>query len=77
MSETVAWSCVEDGEITDSKHIADNWVYHGYSVRPLTRDQYSGHCMCPACKHGVVHDSDCSVHNMPESQNGDCSCGIV
>lgn len=33
------------------------------------------HCMCEACKDGVIHASDCSVHNMPAMPNGPCDCG--
>lgn len=32
------------------------------------------HCMCDACKDGVIHASDCAVHNMPAYPNGPCSC---
>lgn len=32
------------------------------------------HCMCAACKDGVLHASDCSVHNMPAEANGPCDC---
>lgn len=32
------------------------------------------HCMCEACKDGVIHDSDCSVHNEPAYPKGPCDC---
>jgi len=32
------------------------------------------HCMCPACKDGDTHDSDCAVHNMPAYPNENCDC---
>lgn len=35
------------------------------------------HCQCPACIDGVIHSSDCAVHNMPAEPNGLCSCGAV
>lgn len=35
------------------------------------------HCMCQACKDGVLHDSDCSVHNMPAYPNEPCDCSIA
>ncbi|MFZ2287590.1 MAG: hypothetical protein WAV93_11445 [Bacteroidales bacterium] len=35
-----------------------------------------GHCMCHACKDGVIHLSDCSVHNAPALPVGPCDCGI-
>ena len=37
----------------------------------------SDHCQCQACKDGVVHSSDCAVHNMPASPNGICDCGAL
>lgn len=35
------------------------------------------HCMCIACKDGVLHKSDCAVHNMPAYPNGPCNCGVT
>lgn len=32
------------------------------------------HCQCPSCCGGVIHKSDCSVHNMPHEPNGNCDC---
>lgn len=43
------------------------------TVRKLKTD----HCMCAACKDGVLHKSDCSVHNMPAYPNGPCDCGAA
>jgi len=34
-----------------------------------------GHCMCPACKDGALHWSDCAVHNEPAYPRGECDCG--
>lgn len=31
------------------------------------------HCMCSACRNGVIHDSDCTVHNEPA---GPCDCSV-
>lgn len=33
------------------------------------------HCQCDACKGGVIHASDCAVHNEPAYRNGPCDCG--
>lgn len=33
-----------------------------------------GHCLCPACKDGLVHASDCAVHNEPAMPNEPCDC---
>jgi hypothetical protein len=35
------------------------------------------HCQCSACRDGVIHASDCAVHNMPAQPNGRCDCGAV
>lgn len=37
--------------------------------------EQASHCMCGACKGGVIHASDCSVHNEPAYPNGPCDCG--
>lgn len=35
------------------------------------------HCTCPACADGVIHASDCAVHNEPAMPNGPCTCGVL
>jgi hypothetical protein len=35
------------------------------------------HCQCPACKDGVLHASDCAVHNGPAYSLGPCDCGAT
>lgn len=35
------------------------------------------HCMCVACRDGVIHASDCAVHNEPAMPAGTCDCGIA
>jgi hypothetical protein len=32
------------------------------------------HCGCAACKDGIVHASDCAVHNAPALPTGPCDC---
>ncbi|MGY6240571.1 hypothetical protein ACW910_24315 (plasmid) [Burkholderia ambifaria] len=34
------------------------------------------HCQCEACKNGVIHESDCAVHNLPAFPVGKCSCAV-
>lgn len=34
------------------------------------------HCQCSECKGGVIHTSDCAVHNEPAMQKGSCDCGV-
>lgn len=36
---------------------------------------FDGHCQCNACRGGILHASDCSVHNEPAYRNGLCDCG--
>jgi hypothetical protein len=35
------------------------------------------HCQCFACKDGVIHASDCAVHNGPAYPAGPCDCGVM
>lgn len=32
-------------------------------------------CKCSGCVKGIVHTSDCAVHNMPAFPAGKCTCG--
>ena len=32
------------------------------------------HCVCEACREGVLHASDCAVHNAPAHPTGECDC---
>jgi hypothetical protein len=35
------------------------------------------HCQCTACKDGIIHASDCAVHNGPAYPAGECDCGVA
>lgn len=35
------------------------------------------HCQCKYCVDGVVHSSDCAVHNEPAEPNRECDCEAV
>ena len=35
------------------------------------------HCQCIACKDGILHASDCAVHNGPAYPAGPCDCGVA
>jgi len=37
----------------------------------------SAHCQCTACKTGIIHASDCAVHNGPAYPAGPCDCGVA
>ncbi|CBJ38279.1 protein of unknown function [Ralstonia solanacearum CMR15] len=41
----------------------------------LEDKQQAEHCQCAACKNGVLHASDCAVHNGPALPVGQCDCG--
>jgi hypothetical protein len=58
-------------------YVVDKYGYKSFELAVVFADGYSrnsGHCMCGTCKQGIVHDSDCAVHNMPAYPNGDCDC---
>jgi len=40
-------------------------------------DAQPAHCQCTACKDGVIHASDCAVHNGPAYPAGPCDCGAM
>lgn len=42
------------------------------AAKPQAAEQ--SHCMCPACKDGTIHASDCAVHNAPALPVGECNC---
>ncbi|WP_249183276.1 hypothetical protein [Burkholderia cenocepacia] len=42
---------------------------------PLPGPSATEHCQCPACRTGVIHASDCAVHNAPALPRGACDCG--
>lgn len=44
---------------------------------PTPAAQNADHCRCPACRDGVVHASDCAVHNAPALPVGPCDCGVA
>jgi len=46
-------------------------------VRYFTTAVTHEHCMCEACKDGVLHWSDCAVHNEPAYPRGECDCGVT
>ncbi|WP_246119003.1 hypothetical protein [Cupriavidus campinensis] len=38
-------------------------------------DPKPDHCQCEYCRDGVLHASDCAVHNIPAVAIGGCTCG--
>jgi len=40
-------------------------------------DAQPAHCQCTACKDGIIHASDCAVHNGPAYPAGECDCGVA
>jgi len=71
-----------------SKLLKDHTQYHTANIIKSAALEYGvsgavveaggekSHCMCDACKGGAIHDSDCSVHNMPAYPNKPCDCAI-
>jgi len=51
-----------------------NWCVNDLFSAMWDAAASSDHCQCDACKNGIVHDSDCAVHNMPAMPNGPCDC---
>jgi hypothetical protein len=52
----------------------------GFSAkRQMAADklQEPAHCQCEACKDGIIHASDCAVHNGPAYPAGECDCGVL
>lgn len=43
-------------------------------VEPVVR---TDHCQGPECRDGVLHKSDCAVHNEPAYPAGPCDCGAT
>jgi hypothetical protein len=43
-----------------------------YTASPAAQQ---AHCQCTACKDGILHASDCAVHNGPAYPAGPCDCG--
>jgi hypothetical protein len=43
----------------------------------LMREAQPTHCQCTACKNGILHASDCAVHNGPAYPAGPCDCGVA
>jgi len=42
----------------------------GFQIKPA-------HCQCFACKDGIIHASDCAVHNGPAYPVGECDCDVA
>ena len=48
----------------------------GHVVGKVRKPQ-PAHCQCTACKNGVLHASDCAVHNGPAYPAGECDCSVA
>lgn len=47
------------------------------SAPTIARAHLPAHCQCPACHSGLIHSSDCAVHNAPAEPIGACDCGAL
>jgi hypothetical protein len=61
----------------------EEWVYNPMTGKPIwdatppLLAQEPVHCQCIACKDGIIHASDCAVHNGPAYPAGPCDCGAA
>jgi hypothetical protein len=55
-----------------------SWSKNGERIDPASvyLDE-PAHCQCTACKDGIIHASDCAVHNGPAYPAGPCDCGVA
>lgn len=57
------------------------WAYKAeidFTVRKMREVmQIFTSCNCDNCDSGIIHDSDCTVHNEPMSKNTNCNCGVA
>lgn len=54
----------------------DAYATAALSRAPRTEMAEAAHCQCPACCGGVIHASDCAVHNAPALPRAPCDCGV-
>ncbi|MDR8026463.1 hypothetical protein KPA93_24815 [Burkholderia cenocepacia] len=54
----------------------DAYATAALSCAPRTDVAEAAHCQCPACCGGVIHASDCAVHNAPALPRAPCDCGV-
>ncbi|VVE47111.1 hypothetical protein [Pandoraea anhela] len=80
MIENVAAFGKSDGidgyNLQRGAEFANSWK-DALAAAPTPAAQDKGHCMCPACRDGVIHASDCAVHNAPALPTGTCDCGAA
>lgn len=53
-----------------------NLIRRALAASPAAGVPPTEHCQCHACRQGLLHDSDCAVHNMPALPNGPCNCSV-
>jgi hypothetical protein len=55
-----------------------SWSKDGERIDPTSVYlEQPAHCQCTACKDGIIHASDCAVHNGPAYPAGECDCGVA
>ena len=54
-----------------------NHIDEQRALDALMREAQPTHCQCTACKNGILHASDCAVHNGPAYPAGPCDCGVA
>lgn len=63
--EDVSWFCI---------HAISSEDRDVNKIDQVLIEKAPEHCHCAACSSGTLHDSDCSVHNMPAFPNKSCDC---
>jgi len=58
----------------DLLNYGTSWSIDGKRIDPMSVYKEPAHCQCTACKDGVIHASDCAVHNAPAYPAGKCDC---
>jgi len=62
----------------DQINYGTSWSKNGERIDPASVYlEEPAHCQCIACKDGIIHASDCAVHNGPAYPAGSCDCGVA
>ena len=78
MQEPVSFPCCGYTDATAIKWNQFNGVVQCHMCGQVyTAAAKPAHCQCTACKDGIIHASDCAVHNGPAYPAGECDCGVA
>jgi hypothetical protein len=77
MQEPVSFPCCGYTDATAIKWNQFNGVVQCHMCGQIYTAAQPAHCQCTACKDGIIHASDCAVHNGPAYPAGECDCGVA